>query len=86
MLRIIILLLLPGLSMASTVEDVLIASPEKELRRYPLHHNVAPLARKSQGDDLLTAAMELLKSRGTVRNTASKFDVAALCGLPGLIP
>lgn len=77
MIRIIILLLIPCLSMAQPLEQELITLHDKQLREYMLNHNVEPLANISADDYFFVAAIGLLESRENVLKTAKNLKVEA---------
>jgi len=75
MFRVLLLLLLPGLSMAMTLEEKLIYSHDEQLKEYMLNHNVEPLASISQETYFFVAPIGLLESRENVLKTAKNLDV-----------
>lgn len=77
MIRILILLLIPCLSMAQPLEQELITVHDKQLREYMLNHNVEPLANISADDYFFVAAIGLLESRENVLKTAKNLKVEA---------
>lgn len=77
MIRILILLLMPCLSMAQPLEQELITVHDKQLREYMLNHNVEPLANISADDYFFVAAIGLLESRENVLKTAKNLKVEA---------
>lgn len=75
MLRILVLLFIPCLSMAGALEEEIIASHDEQLKEYMLNHNVEPLAAISEESYFFVAAIGLLENRENVLKTAKNLDV-----------